>query len=505
VDFSSSCGCILAWIFGIFLRSSHEKNFKIAALLNPLPPASAKSHIRKIIDEVTGKSFPRYFQYRFPIDIDDLLSLYARLEPSQGKSLYWEIPDESTILLAIGSVYEHEGSGPDRFTSAEEYYNVLKGRITVYREGEPADNRLPALVYLCSFFDTITDSEWNGFSPSLLYIPRIMIVKQESAVTASLTVPVRASSTVESVFTEVKQLKKLVQDKIARSSYSMPGDLIRLAPYLNGEKSQWIESVSHGIDSIRHHEIDKVVLAKRSRIAVQQPGTLFETIDTLRREYPECVTFLFREPTGKAFFGATPEWLARVHGNLLMCDALAGSIGRGDTPALDARLGEELLHSSKNLSEHKYVGQYLKRKLNELADNIHYPGSPSLKKLRNVQHLYTKITGDIKPGISPFDIIDALHPTPAVGGIPSKDALQFIRSIERLERGYYASPLGWLSLNGDYDLAVGLRSGLLTEDSLHLYAGAGIVEGSNPEAEYEELQLKLMPLLNAFQSAAIHE
>lgn len=104
-----------------------------------------------------------------------------------------------------------------------------------------------------------------------------------------------------------------------------------------------------------------------------------------------------------------------------------------------------------------------------------------------------------------MQVVEQLHPTPAVGGIPSETALDFIRKVEELERGYYAAPMGWISADGDFDFAVGLRSGLLDSETLHLYAGAGIVEGSDPDDEYEELQLKLQPLLNAFQAAPVHE
>lgn len=467
-----------------------------------MPSPSIKESIQHVVDSASSDSDYRYLQYRFPLNADDILPLFAAVDSDYEKSFYWEIPDENTALVGFGSVAEQKSAGTARFYDSEEAFTSLQEQIAVVGENA-ADKTVPTFLFLNSFFDEIAPSEWTGFSPSLLYLPKFMMARQGPQITGCINFKLTPESKTQTILEEIRTGETLFRRNFS-SLLSLQNGTIQLAPYLNGEKSQWLNSVSRGIESIRHHEIEKVVLAKKSQIAVREYSTLYETLDTLRNSYPGCVTFMYKQDE-KAFFGATPEWLARVQDNILTCDALAGSIGRDSTPQIDEELGEELLHSPKNLSEHKFVVQYLKRKLQTIADNIDCPDSPELKKLENVQHLYTKIIGELQPDITPFDIVEKLHPTPAVGGIPSKDALSFIRTIEHLERGYYAAPLGWISLGGDFDIAVGLRSGLLTKDTLHLYAGAGIVEGSDPEAEYDELQLKLMPLLTAFQSVAVHE
>lgn len=460
--------------------------------------------LQTLISNLTHSDPPVFYQYQTFIDIPDLLPLSDSLSNEGERVVYWEAPEEEFSLLGIGQVYAHNTSGKDRFQTSAEIFNRIQERIWTEPETAISQN-IPSLLYFNSFFSNIAPSEWNGFSPSLLLLPRILLSRQNGQTTVSLNIQIDAGADAESITTQLTQLLASVhfaEKNTGRKEFSA---FPRIGPYLNGEKSRWNDSVNKSVYSIRHKNIDKVVLAKRSEIPVIRTAPLIQTLDSLRREYPTCVIFHFREQNGKSFFGATPEWLARLHDDILTCDALAGTIERDPVPERDVSLGEALHSSEKNRSEHDFVVRYLKKRMQPLADNIQIPESPSLKKLKNVQHLYTKMSGVIKPGISPFQVINQLHPTPAVGGIPSEKAQQFIQQIEQMERGYYAAPFGWIALDGDFDMAVGLRSGLMTPETLYLYAGAGIVEGSDPRSEYDELQLKLMPLLNVFNSVPVDE
>ncbi len=169
---------------------------------------------------------------------------------------------------------------------------------------------------------------------------------------------------------------------------------------------------------------------------------------------------------------------------------------------MDQELGRELLMDAKNRTEHNYVVDYIAQRMSKVATDIQVGSEPRIQKLHNVQHLHTPITGQLLQPISALSIIELFHPTPAVGGIPIPEALNFIKTYETEERGYFAGPLGWMALNDDMDVIVGIRSGLLSTKKILVWAGAGIVQNSDPETEYEELLLKLKPVLSAIRYSA---
>jgi isochorismate synthase len=183
-----------------------------------------------------------------------------------------------------------------------------------------------------------------------------------------------------------------------------------------------------------------------------------------------------------------------------MC--LASTIRRGETAEQDRLLGEALLNNPKERAEHDVVVRALRSGLAELCEEVAPIGTPVLLKVRNVQHLLTTIVGRVTEGRDLLDLVERLHPTPAVGGAPRERALALIRSIEQLDRGWYAGPIGWLDARGEGEFSVALRSALLRGAEASLFAGCGIVADSDPAAEYEESRWKLRPVLAALGDEA---
>ncbi len=177
--------------------------------------------------------------------------------------------------------------------------------------------------------------------------------------------------------------------------------------------------------------------------------------------------------------------------------ALAGSIRRGVTDQEDHALGQQLLASAKDSGEHAVVVRVLAEGLRAVCADVQTPPAPQLLRLHNVQHLHTPITARVRTGRSVLDLVERLHPTPAVGGYPREAALRLIRDREGLDRGWYAGPLGWVDARGEGEFAVALRSALLRGSEATLFAGCGIVADSQPESEYAESALKMRPLLAA--------
>jgi isochorismate synthase len=200
---------------------------------------------------------------------------------------------------------------------------------------------------------------------------------------------------------------------------------------------------------------------------------------------------------GRWFLGATPERLVRVRHGEVSAMALAGSAPRGQSPEDDRRFGEALLASAKDRVEHAIVVEMVRHSLSGACDAVSVAEAPALLKVSNVQHLHTPIAARLRGGSTIFDLIERLHPTPAVGGVPRAAALDWLRRREGLDRGWYAGPIGWIDGRHEGEFAVAIRSALLSRDEALLYAGCGIVAGSDPDAEYGESQLKLRAVLAA--------
>ncbi len=193
--------------------------------------------------------------------------------------------------------------------------------------------------------------------------------------------------------------------------------------------------------------------------------------------------------------GATPETLAKTSGVSLETEALAGSAPRGFSAGKDAHWGKTLLGREKDLREHQLVIESIKRRLSSIGLNDFEEGKSRLLRLANLQHIRTPLRAKLPVGVHPFDALSALHPTPAMGGTPRKSALSLVRKLEGSPRGWYSGVTGWLDSKGRGVFIVPIRCGKIRPDSLTLYAGAGLVEGSVPEQEKIETDWKLQAML----------
>ena len=216
----------------------------------------------------------------------------------------------------------------------------------------------------------------------------------------------------------------------------------------------------------------------------------------MRSRHPDCYIFSTSNGAGKNFIGASPERLVSIQNQQLVTDALAGSAPRGQNTTEDVKLANLLLKSRKEKREHQAVSEFLLQRLQEMGLKP-YQLPLQLLQFSNIQHLWTPIYAHLPADIHPLEIVAQLHPTPAVAGVPSAIACDKIRQYEQFDRSLYAAPLGWIDNRGNCEFIVGIRSALIEGNRARLYAGAGIVSGSNPDKEFVEIQLKLQSLLKA--------
>jgi len=263
------------------------------------------------------------------------------------------------------------------------------------------------------------------------------------------------------------------------------------------DRDGWMATVAAALELIRATELEKIVLARESRFDFVAPPDAVRLMTLLRARTGGCFHFLFQPDQSTAFFGATPERLYARTGGAILSEALAGTRPRGESDDDDQRLGEKLLSSGKETREHGYVAASTRRVLTELCRTLSGGEQRSLVKLARVQHMIARFEGELDDGIGDIDILPALHPTPAVGGVPSDLARQRIAELEHFDRGWYAGPVGWVGCDSA-EFAVGIRSALLRGEQLRLFSGAGIVEGSHPDREWDEIENKIGSFLKIF-------
>jgi len=256
-------------------------------------------------------------------------------------------------------------------------------------------------------------------------------------------------------------------------------------------RSDWYSMVAWALKAFRGSVMDKVVLAREASFSFSEALHPIDLLEHLAADSPRCFHYLIQPAGDTAFLGASPERLFRRHGVAIESEAVAGTRPLGASVTDDARLLNELLHNEKERREHEYVRVSLREQLQPLAEAFHLDVQPSEMKLSNGRHLVSRVRAILREGVTSLDVLEALHPTPAVGGYPPRPAIKAIRDKEPFDRGWYAGPVGWIGPNRA-EFAVAIRSGLIHQQQLALYSGAGIVEGSTPQAEWEEIEHKIV-------------
>ena len=264
-------------------------------------------------------------------------------------------------------------------------------------------------------------------------------------------------------------------------------------------REAWQQNINNALNIFNHGGAEKIVLSRRSELTFKSMSGSTDMFGRLLELNPDAFCFYFSIDDNNIFMGASPERLYSREGNIIKSDALAGTRKRGKTNEEDKSLETELLNSGKDLEEHAFVLDCIARAYNQICENRNIGAPTGVRKYAKVQHLFNEIKGTLKNNLNDYDIIKALHPTPAVGGIPARESLRYIREIEQFDRGWYAGPIGWLSRDAA-EFAVGIRSGIYKKDRLLLYSGAGIVKGSRPIEEWNEINNKLNNFLRIFDN-----
>lgn len=426
-----------------------------------------------------------------------LLASCERLSPIA----FWHGPSteagQGIAMVGFGETVRLEGRGPERLIAIEKQATDLYGKLQIDRVEAASFAPGPRLLGGLSFRIEPSRSEpWTAFADASFTLPRWLYIADESA--ACLWFSVRAEDLVVArgaIETELEIIADVMEtaDPSPMERPIAPRDPADDAwsEDTNGEAFRAL--VEEALADIRRGVLEKVVAVASNRLSKRTPIDPRGVIARLSAAYADTTRFAV-ERDGHVFLGASPERLVSRRGFVVETDGLAGTAKRG---ADDVSIMQTLLESAKDRHEHALVVRAIADVLGPRASSLDVPAEPRIRGLRNVFHLWTPIRAVLRDETHVLSLVDALHPTPAVSGTPRERATSWIATHEPFARGWYTGAVGWIDAAGDGDFVVAIRAGLLGPTDVWLYAGAGIVEGSDPLAELAETRAKQAPMLAA--------
>lgn len=373
-------------------------------------------------------------------------------------------------LVGFGEYKKFIVTGEDRFDQARAWWN---DQLSEFKINNNVHGSGTGPLLFASF-------AFDSTSPSVLVIPEIVLGQKNG----------------KSWITWIGDKNQPGLEKISNSSIS--GEIT----WQDAAKDEeiWRQQVTKAITAIKDGLVEKVVLARDLTATSTKEIDARTLLQRLEIEYPSTWLFLVN-----GLVGATPELLVRLSKSLVTSRVLAGTIRKSGNEDRDLALAASLAKSSKDLEEHEYAVKSVADGLAPFCSSTNVPESPFVLHLANVMHLATDVTGVLNSSARQADVftlIEQLHPSAAVCGTPTEVAKKYISQLEQMDRGRYSGPVGWIDAQGDGEIAIALRCGLLSEDrkSIRIFAGCGIVADSNPEKEFAESQSKLIPMRTALDT-----
>lgn len=427
--------------------------------------------------------------------ISPLAVLQSIYEPD-ALHFYMERATDDEAIAGAEAVVEARFSGPGRFAEVQDFVDeMLDNTIAV---GD-LDSLFAGPHFFTAFTFDDAVGENNPFAPATIFLPRWQVSRSRGGYGAVANVRVDADADIDYLVAKIwgAYQKFSSFDYLAAFSETGPSAMPKVIERAELSSKNYSQAVVEALSEIGAGAYEKIVLARGIRLTADAEWQPLDTLNRLREQFSGCFTFSFGGGQGCSFIGASPERLLRIRGGRLLTEAIAGSAPRGLTAREDAKLARDLLESKKDLREHICVRDSILRRLHSIAVDAGADATPGLLQLANVQHLRTGIEAEIGDRISLLSVLQEMHPTPAVGGTPRGKAVPRIRDLEQIDRGLYSGAVGWLNHMNEGEMVVCLRSALIRGNVAQLYAGAGIVEGSVPETETAETELKLSALLQA--------
>jgi menaquinone-specific isochorismate synthase len=399
---------------------------------------------------------------------------------------YWADRSGSYHMATVGSVYQLQADKWEGFTPL---FNQIQTVL---------DNSHPDLRFYggLRFDPTISISpEWKNFGMYLFFVPLIEIIKTNK--TNEISFYFLPTDGLDKQLYVLNDLATAVQPHIPRELSEK--DICWREREDIPDKNEWQQNIGTALQLIKEGMLEKIVLARRTTLQFDKKIDSFALFNQLSKNYSNSFCFYFQLNFNSSFMGITPEMLFYREGDKMQGEAIAGTRPRSIDLQEDERLGKELVSSKKDLREHGWVLNEIENNFKTICENWQRISSNMITKQAYVQHLYTQFSGILKKNIQDYQILELFHPTPAVAGFPKSPSIKHIDALEKFDRGWYAGPIGWMSRKKT-TFAVALRSALIQANQAFLYAGAGIVNGSEADKEWHEIENKLQNYLYIFKN-----
>ena len=345
---------------------------------------------------------------------------------------------------------------------------------------------------------------WAGFPSALFHLPQLELEGREGGsprLTARAVVGSDegdAGAALSDLLMRTRRLSERLRE-LSGAGCRAPTQV--RTTRTESDRNAWDAGVGDALAAIARGEISKVVLARTMDVVTGARIDPVEVVRHLRDQNRGSHVFLFEPADGRPLVGAAPETVASRSGGVVHATAVGGTVARGETPEEQEALAARLLGSEKDAAEHRIALDDMMARLGALSDDVEAEAEPHVLTLARIQHLETRIRARVPRGTSVLRVLEALHPTPAVCGLPRERALEFLGRAERFARGWYAGPVGWFDAGGDGVFAPALRCAVAHRDRWRLFAGAGLVAGSDPAFEWDETTIKFEPVLRALAAS----
>ncbi len=397
---------------------------------------------------------------------------------------YWSAPEQGSHMLGRGRAWQSRSRGEDRLQYLDRQLRDLQPH---WRHLDPDGLKREPLALTAAAFDgeDPMQGDWQGFPNAVLFVPQLLLEQDSNGCRLVLSAP--SGNDAACVADWLEQLDGLLQD-----SQSTDPPLSGAACQVDTPRHDdpaWLSLARRALDSIERGPLEKLVLYRQSSRPLSASGTR-ALLHALEAAYPDCRLIALQQEAAE-FICASPEQLLVKRGSRVYSDALAGTAPRGADAASSNRLAKDFKHDAKTRREHGLVQNAVRAALQPFCSNLTETPAPEVRPLGRLMHLHNRVSGRLREDSSALQLAARLHPTPAVCGSPKATALHWLRSQDQSRRGWYSGFAGWIARDGDAELNVLLRCALLRNGRAELFAGAGLVPGSNPRDELAETELKL--------------
>lgn len=456
----------------------------------PIHPAVLHAGLAEARDRSAALGEPVLASCSQPWDDADPIALFVACRGREQPASLWAIPQQGLSVLGLGCAREFRAEAGSSWSELQSRWQRLAG-AAVIRGGHR-----PVLCGGFAFDPAGPDRPmWRDFPAGALTLSRFCLERRYGEARLVVNALVDADTDCAGLATSLATENAAILSTRPPDGPAAGPVSARPAPDIAAEA--WMGKVSDAVAAIRAGDLHKVVLA-RTRTVPLAVG-IDAVLRTLWATQPDAYLFAFARGDS-CFLGASPERLVEFRDGRLATCALAGSAPRSGNPSEDDRLGRGLLRSAKDRHEHALVVDGLRTALAPVCRALDVPAEPRLHKLRHVQHLITPICASPANDVQLLTLLQRLHPTAAVGGLPRDRAMAYIRDREGLGRGWYAGPVGWIDDRGEGEFAVALRSALVQDGHATLFAGCGLVGDSRAESEYRESEIKMRSMAAALNA-----